>query len=221
MAAPQGIILIVFGIIICFAGYSLFRSMLPLWGFILGGLIAITFGSFLADRFSIDPSVLKIILFIIGGNYRSPDFSSALLCGGFSDRRSAGRPDRDRDWGIPRDIRGCALGERHRNPQRAELPAPRDLHASIRIHGDIRDHCRRFGDRFSEIYDHGLNRLYWSGCFCRRAEQLGLQHPARRPRQRDLDSHHLVCAGTSWIIYPVPHARRGLKGGAKRHGGTI
>ena len=67
MAAPQGIILIIFGIFICFAGYSIFKSMLPLWGFILGGLIMITFGSVFVERFNADPFLLQIILFIVGG----------------------------------------------------------------------------------------------------------------------------------------------------------
>lgn len=67
MAAPQGIILLVFGIFICFAGYSMFKSMLPLWGFILGGLIAVTFGTAFAGRFVADLLVVQIIMFIVGG----------------------------------------------------------------------------------------------------------------------------------------------------------
>jgi hypothetical protein len=65
--APQGIILILFGIFICFAGYGLFRSMLPLWGFILGGLITITVGGGLAALIPVDPFVAQIGLFILGG----------------------------------------------------------------------------------------------------------------------------------------------------------
>lgn len=37
---PQQAVLIVFGIVACFMGYSMFRTMLPLWGFVLGGWIA-------------------------------------------------------------------------------------------------------------------------------------------------------------------------------------
>ena len=65
--APQGIILLIFGLFICFAGYSMFRSMLPLWGFMLGGLIAITFGMGLAKSMPFDLFVAQIILFILGG----------------------------------------------------------------------------------------------------------------------------------------------------------
>ncbi len=35
-------IMIVLGILVCFTGYSMFRGMLPVWGFILGGWIAYT-----------------------------------------------------------------------------------------------------------------------------------------------------------------------------------
>jgi hypothetical protein len=67
MAAPQGIILLVFGIFICFAGYSMFKSMLPLWGFILGGLIAVTFGSAFTGSFTAEPLLVQIIMFVVGG----------------------------------------------------------------------------------------------------------------------------------------------------------
>lgn len=38
----QDLVLVVLGILLCFAGYSLFRSMLPLWGFLIGGWIVYT-----------------------------------------------------------------------------------------------------------------------------------------------------------------------------------
>jgi len=38
----QDIVLIVLGIISCFMGYSMFRNMLPLWGFLVGGWIGYT-----------------------------------------------------------------------------------------------------------------------------------------------------------------------------------
>lgn len=40
--SPQQIGLIVIGMLACFIGYSMFRSLLPLWGFILGGWIFFT-----------------------------------------------------------------------------------------------------------------------------------------------------------------------------------
>lgn len=43
MENPQQLAQLVFGVLIAFAGYSMFRSMLPLWGFILGGWLAYTF----------------------------------------------------------------------------------------------------------------------------------------------------------------------------------
>jgi hypothetical protein len=42
MITAQDAFLIVFGILLCLMGYSMFRGMLPLWGFILGGWIAYT-----------------------------------------------------------------------------------------------------------------------------------------------------------------------------------
>jgi hypothetical protein len=63
---PQGIILIIFGLFICLSGYSIFRSMLPLWGFILGGLVAITVapGLFPQQEHTL---VFQIIAFVVGG----------------------------------------------------------------------------------------------------------------------------------------------------------
>ncbi len=43
MISGQDIFLIAIGILACFAGYSMFRGMLPAWGFVLGGWIAYTF----------------------------------------------------------------------------------------------------------------------------------------------------------------------------------
>lgn len=38
----QGMVMLVLGILACFMGYSMFRTMMPLWGFLLGGWIAFT-----------------------------------------------------------------------------------------------------------------------------------------------------------------------------------
>lgn len=43
MLTVQDIFMIILGILACFAGYSMFREMLPMWGFVLGGWIAYTF----------------------------------------------------------------------------------------------------------------------------------------------------------------------------------
>ena len=67
MVTPQGFILIIFGLFICLAGYSLFKSMLPLWGFLLGGLVAIQFGMGLAERIPFPLLVAQIGLFVLGG----------------------------------------------------------------------------------------------------------------------------------------------------------
>jgi hypothetical protein len=36
----ESMVYVVFGILACFMGYSMFRDLLPLWGFLLGGYIA-------------------------------------------------------------------------------------------------------------------------------------------------------------------------------------
>jgi hypothetical protein len=67
MLTPQGMMLVLVGAVACFMGYSMFRSMLPLWGFILGGWIAMT----IAPNFIEVPASQQLILFIasfaIGG----------------------------------------------------------------------------------------------------------------------------------------------------------
>lgn len=67
MITPQDIMLILFGIIACFMGYSMFRSMLPLWGFLLGGWIAFTLAPGLVNPQLGDQMIFRIIVFVIGG----------------------------------------------------------------------------------------------------------------------------------------------------------
>ena len=63
----QGMFLVVFGIAACIAGYSMFRSMVPLWGFLLGGWIGFT----MLPVFVSGPQAAQIIYqigsFLIGG----------------------------------------------------------------------------------------------------------------------------------------------------------
>ena len=42
MVTAQDAFLLAFGVLACFMGYSMFRDMLPLWGFVLGGWITYT-----------------------------------------------------------------------------------------------------------------------------------------------------------------------------------
>ena len=68
MLTPLGIVLVVFGILVCFAGYNIFQSMLPLWGFILGGFVCILF----------IPMVIKVPP--VPGSH----FSGGFICSGGS-----------------------------------------------------------------------------------------------------------------------------------------
>jgi hypothetical protein len=66
MVTPQGIVLVIFGLLVCFSGYSMFKSMLPVWGFIFGGLVAINFAPAVMGR--ADPTlVFLVIAFVVGG----------------------------------------------------------------------------------------------------------------------------------------------------------
>jgi hypothetical protein len=67
MITPLGIVLVVFGILVCFSGYSIFQSMLPLWGFILGGFICIVFVP-MAIKFPVgQETIYQVVAFFVGG----------------------------------------------------------------------------------------------------------------------------------------------------------
>lgn len=63
----QGATLVFFGIIICFMGYSLFRSMLPLWGFIIIGIVALTLLPMFVDLKGSQLLIAQIITFFVAG----------------------------------------------------------------------------------------------------------------------------------------------------------
>jgi len=64
---PLGIVLVIFGIMVCFAGYSIFQSMLPLWGFILGGFIFIIFAPMLIPFPPAQETIYQVVAFGVGG----------------------------------------------------------------------------------------------------------------------------------------------------------
>ncbi len=63
----QGASLVFFGIIICFMGYSLFKSMLPLWGFIIIGILALTLLPVFVDLKGSQLLIAQIITFFVAG----------------------------------------------------------------------------------------------------------------------------------------------------------
>jgi len=67
MVTPQGIVMVLVGATACFMGYSMFRSMLPLWGFILGGWIFMTFSPNFIQVPASQQLFLVIGSFIVGG----------------------------------------------------------------------------------------------------------------------------------------------------------
>lgn len=64
---PQGAALVFFGIIICFMGYSLFRSMLALWGFILLGLVGVVAVPWVTDLTGTTLLIVQIVTFLVAG----------------------------------------------------------------------------------------------------------------------------------------------------------
>jgi hypothetical protein len=67
MFAVQDAILILLGAVACFTGYSMFRSMLPLWGFILGGWIFMTFAPLVVHVATGQELLLRVVAFFVGG----------------------------------------------------------------------------------------------------------------------------------------------------------
>ncbi len=66
MFTIQDILLIVVGILACFAGYTMFREMIPVWGFILGGWIAYTFLPTIVGASRADDLIVRIVGIGIG-----------------------------------------------------------------------------------------------------------------------------------------------------------
>lgn len=63
----QDALLIVFGIGLCFMGYSMFQGMLPLWGFVLGGWIAYTLLPSILGAAQASELLFQIIGIAVGG----------------------------------------------------------------------------------------------------------------------------------------------------------
>lgn len=67
MVTVQDAFMVAIGVIACFAGYSLFRDMLPVWGFIIGGWITYTLlPAFFPFDFGSD-LLYALVTFGIGG----------------------------------------------------------------------------------------------------------------------------------------------------------
>lgn len=67
MISPTAAVMIIFGVIALIGGYSLFRSMLPLWGFLLGGWLAFTFLPAVIQTEQAASPLFQAIAFIGGG----------------------------------------------------------------------------------------------------------------------------------------------------------
>lgn len=65
--AGHDLIMLVLGIFACFMGYSMFRSMLPLWGFLLGGWIGFTLLPLIINDARAASVVYQLGAFAIGG----------------------------------------------------------------------------------------------------------------------------------------------------------
>ncbi len=67
MITPTSAVMIVFGAVALIGGYSMFRSMLPLWGFILGGWLAFSFLPVVVRSPQAATPLFQAIAFIGGG----------------------------------------------------------------------------------------------------------------------------------------------------------
>jgi len=67
MITPLGIVEVLFGILVCFMGYSIFRSMLPLWGFILGGFAVLFLAPLVVQVPPSQEILVQVVSFVIGG----------------------------------------------------------------------------------------------------------------------------------------------------------
>jgi hypothetical protein len=67
MVTTQGVVLVLIGAAACFMGYSMFKSMLPMWGFILGGFALMTFAPGFVTVSPSQQIFLTIGSFIVGG----------------------------------------------------------------------------------------------------------------------------------------------------------
>jgi len=67
MITPLSVVLVIFGFMVCFMGYSIFRSMLPLWGFILGGTIVLFFIPMILKTPLAQQTLFQVVAFLVGG----------------------------------------------------------------------------------------------------------------------------------------------------------
>lgn len=67
MITATSAVMILFGAIALIGGYSLFRSMLPIWGFMLGGWLAYTFLPVFIGAAPAKTILFQVIAFIGGG----------------------------------------------------------------------------------------------------------------------------------------------------------
>jgi hypothetical protein len=67
MFSVQSVGYVVFGMIACFMGYSMFRSLLPLWGFIVVGWLVMTVAPIFIQVPASQAFILRVAAFIIGG----------------------------------------------------------------------------------------------------------------------------------------------------------
>ena len=63
----QSIAYVAFGVIACFSGYSMFRTLLPLWGFLIIGWIALSVVPMFIQLPGTQSYIVRIAAFVVGG----------------------------------------------------------------------------------------------------------------------------------------------------------
>ena len=133
---PAAIILLLGGLLSCFAGYRVFRVVLGFFGFVLGALLA-------SSLMGTDQTMYMIVAALVGGIVGSLILVARLFRRRRVDRRRRRRPDRQRHLGLARP----RAAHRRRHPVRDCRRARRAGAAALRHHQRHRLRRRLDDDR--------------------------------------------------------------------------
>lgn len=65
--SAQGVVMVVLGAVLCFMGYSMFKTMLPLWGFIIFGWLFMSYAPLLFKPGAGQELIWQVGAFFVGG----------------------------------------------------------------------------------------------------------------------------------------------------------
>ncbi len=207
MITPIGMISIVVGIIVCFSGYSMFRSMLPLWGFILGGAAAMYLAPLVIKVPEAQRLWLDIGSFVVGGVLgavlASPLYYVTIFASGAAMGALSGMV-----FGAYLQISGGEISVRALR-QLAGMTFPPRIETAVQVFlmvalGLIIGAAALSFQKFMITV---LDRFPGFGGSGQRVYRHHHPSPAGQPLSGRLDDGGLVVAGHAGDVHPVPHAR--------------